>query len=55
MAARRELVPSVSQAKMAHYTEIRERFSRSNAVNGDDGEADMQKLNNKGKGKDESD
>ncbi len=52
--ALRELVPSVSQAEMARYAEIRERFSRSNAANGDDaadGEADMQELNDKGKGK----
>ncbi|KAI9456224.1 AAA-domain-containing protein [Lactarius psammicola] len=52
--ALRELVPSVSQAEMSHYAEIRERFSRFNAANGDDatdGEADMQESNNKGKGK----
>ena len=29
MAALRELVPSVSQAEMARYAQIRERFSRS--------------------------
>jgi peroxin-6 len=51
-AALRELVPSVSQAEMARYAEIRERFSRSNA-NGDaaDGEVDMHDFKNKGKGK----
>ncbi len=52
--ALRELVPSVSQAEMARYAEIRERFSRSNVTNGDaaaDGEASIQGLNNKGKGK----
>ncbi len=50
-AALHELVPSVSQAEMAHYAEIRERFSRSDVANdGDpaDGEA---KLNHKDKGK----
>ena len=52
-AALRELVPSVSQAEMAHYAEIRERFSRSNAANGDS-EADTQESNTKGKGKEKS-
>ncbi|KAI9510375.1 AAA-domain-containing protein [Russula earlei] len=38
-AALRELVPSVSEAEMARYAQIRERFSRSvNANNGDTGE-----------------
>ena len=53
-AALRELVPSVSQAEMARYAEIRERFSRSSVTNGDaaaDGEADAQEFRNKGKGK----
>ncbi|KAH9001680.1 AAA-domain-containing protein [Lactarius akahatsu] len=40
-AALRELVPSVSQAEMSHYAEIRERFSRSNAAN-DDAAADSE-------------
>ncbi|KAH8983667.1 peroxisomal biogenesis factor 6 [Lactarius hatsudake] len=59
-AALRELVPSVSQAEMSHYAEIRERFSRSNAANDDtaaDSEVDMHsrsKGKGKGKGKDES-
>lgn len=45
-AALRELVPSVSQAEMARYAEIRERFSRSDG-NGE--EADIQESNTKGK------
>ena len=51
-AALQELVPSVSQAEMARYAEIRERFSLSNA-NGDaaEEEADMHEFKNKGKGK----
>jgi peroxin-6 len=51
-AALRELVPSVSQTEMAHYAEIREGFSRSNAANGD--AAAGEASNTKGKGKDES-
>jgi peroxin-6 len=52
-AARRELVPSVSQAEMARYAQIRERFSRSRATNAADGDVDKQGLvtNAKGKGK----
>ncbi|KAH9999039.1 AAA-domain-containing protein [Russula vinacea] len=53
--ALRELVPSVSQAEMANYVQIRERFSRSvNASSTDaDGDEDDQELdiNTKGKGK----
>ena len=51
--ALRELVPSVSQAEMARYAEIRERFSRSSAANGEaaDGEAVVQEFKDKGKGK----
>ena len=51
-AALQELVPSVSQAEMARYAEIRERFSLVNA-NGDaaEEEVDMHELKNKGKGK----
>ena len=44
-AALRELVPSVSQAEMAHYAQIRQRFSRSmNASNPDEDEVDDQEL-----------
>ena len=52
-AALRELVPSVSQAEMAHYAQIRERFSRSaNASNADDVDGQGRNTNNtKGKGK----
>jgi peroxin-6 len=51
-AALRELVPSVSQAEMAHYAQIRERFSRSNAVNADVDDDMVDKImNTKGKGK----
>ncbi|KAF8270391.1 AAA-domain-containing protein [Lactarius quietus] len=52
-AALRELVPSVSHAEMAHYAEIRERFSRSDVANDDaaDGETDVYEFKNKGKGK----
>ncbi|KAH9174255.1 AAA-domain-containing protein [Lactarius sanguifluus] len=57
-AALRELVPSVSQAEMSRYAEIRERFSRSNAANDDtgaDSEVDMHsRSKGKGKGKDVS-
>ncbi len=62
-AALRDLVPSVSQAEMAKYAQIRERFSRSvnTASNADaDGDADDQRLNinikeeGKGKGKDDN-
>ncbi|KAH9056622.1 AAA-domain-containing protein [Lactarius vividus] len=61
-AALRELVPSVSQAEMSHYAEIRERFSRSNAADDDDDDtaaADSEveihgRSKGKGKGKDES-
>lgn len=51
-AALHELVPSVSQAEMTRYAEIRERFSRSDA-DGDaaDEEVNMHKVKNKGKGK----
>ena len=49
-AALRELVPSVSQAEMARYAEIRERFSLSN-VNGDAAEEEVDEFKNKGKGK----
>ena len=52
-AALRELVPSVSQAEMARYAEIRERFSLSN-VNGDAAEEEVDEFKNKGKGKDVS-
>ena len=54
-AALRELVPSVSQAEMARYAEIRERFSHSNA-NGDaaEEEVDIREFKNKGKGKEVS-
>jgi peroxin-6 len=54
-AALRELVPSVSQAEMANYAQIRERFSRS--VNASDADADGDvgdqglNINTKGKGK----
>ncbi|KAI9456995.1 hypothetical protein BJY52DRAFT_1416952 [Lactarius psammicola] len=44
-------------AEMAHYAEIRERFSRSNVNNGNDAadsEASVQGLYNKGKSKDKS-
>jgi hypothetical protein len=58
-AALRELVPSVSQAEMAHYTQIRERFSRSlKADNPDVGsDVDDQRIdtNTKGKGKSKED
>ncbi len=57
-AALRDLVPSVSQAEMAKYAQIRERFSRSvnTASNADvDGGADDQRSNintkEEGKGK----
>ncbi|KAI0003309.1 P-loop containing nucleoside triphosphate hydrolase protein [Russula compacta] len=52
-AALRELVPSVSQAEMAHYAQIREGFSRSvNASNADDADGKERNTNNtKGKGK----
>jgi peroxin-6 len=57
-AALRELVPSVSQAEMANYARIRERFSRSVNASDDDTDADDdmdgQRLNiniTKGKGK----
>jgi peroxin-6 len=53
--ALRELVPSVSQAEMANYAQIRERFSRSvNPSSADaDGDEDDQTIdiNTKGKGK----
>jgi hypothetical protein len=45
-----DLVPSVSQAEMAKYAQIRQRFSRSTA----DGDADEQgpsNIDTKGKGK----
>ena len=50
-AALRDLVPSVSQAEMAKYAQIRERLSRS--VNTADGRVDDQgsNINTKGKGK----
>ena len=50
-AALRELVPSVSQAEMENYEQIRKRFSRS--VNASHADADDQGLNinSKGKGK----
>jgi hypothetical protein len=58
-AALRELVPSVSQAEMAHYAQIRERFSRSvKADNPDvDDDVDHQEINtiSKGKGKSRDD
>ena len=50
-AARRELVPSVSQAEMARYAQIRERFSRSRAANAADGDVDKQELVTNAKGK----
>jgi hypothetical protein len=55
-AALRDLVPSVSQAEMAKYRQIRQRFSRSvnTASHADaDGGADDQESNidTKGKGK----
>lgn len=57
-AALRDLVPSVSQAEMAKYAQIRQRFSRSvNTMTGShadaDGGADDQGSNTdtKGKGK----
>lgn len=55
-AALRDLVPSVSQAEMAKYAQIRQRFSRSvnnNATDGDGGADGNQGLNidTKGKGK----
>ena len=58
-AALRELVPSVSQAEMANYAQIRERFSRSvnvSKIDADD-DADDQDLNIniKGKGKSRDD
>jgi len=59
-AALRELVPSVSQAEMAHYAQIRQRFSPSmNASNPDeDSEVDDQEIDtstkDKGKSKDDS-
>jgi peroxin-6 len=59
MAALRELVPSVSQAEMAHYAQIRERFSRSLTADKPDvgGDVDDQKIdiNTKGKGKSKDD
>jgi peroxin-6 len=58
MAALRELVPSVSQAEMAHYTQIRERFSRSLTADKPDvgGDVDDQRIDidTKGKGKGKS-
>ena len=60
LAARLDPVPSVSQAEMAHYAQIRERFSRSmNASNPDeDSEVDDQEIDtstkDKGKSKDDS-
>lgn len=39
-AALRELVPSVSQAEMARYAQIRDRFSRSVNANNSDDDAD---------------
>ncbi len=52
-AALRELVPSVSQAEMAHYAQIRERFSRSmNASNPDENsEVDDQEIDTSTKDK----
>jgi peroxin-6 len=59
MAALRELVPSVSQAEMAHYAQIRERFSRSLKADNPDvgGDVDDQgiDINSKGKGKSRDD
>ena len=53
--ALRELVPSVSQAEMANYVQIRERFSRSvnaSSTNADGDEDDQElDINTKGKGK----
>jgi hypothetical protein len=60
-AALRELVPSVSQAEMARYAQIRERFSGSvNASNSDDNvDGDIHDhgidANTKDKGKDRDD
>jgi peroxin-6 len=60
-AALRELVPSVSQAEMARYAQIRERFSGSmNTDNAnEDGDVDDPGINtiskNKGKGKSRDD
>ena len=52
-AALRDLVPSVSQAEMAKYAQIRQRFSRS--VNTADGGAGDQgsNIDTKGKGRDD--
>jgi hypothetical protein len=54
-AALRELVPSVSQAEMARYAQIRERFSRSVNTNDANVDSDMDDrelgVNTKGKGK----
>jgi hypothetical protein len=52
-AALRELVPSVSKSEMAHYAQIRERFSRSmNASNpGEDSEMDDQEIDTSTKDK----
>jgi len=59
MAALRELVPSVSQAEMARYAQIRERFSRSQKADKPDvgGDVDDQRIdiNTKGKGKSKDD
>lgn len=55
-AAQRKLLPSVSQAEMTNYEQIRKRFSRS--VNASDADADDQGLNinikGKGKARDDS-
>ncbi|KAI0303446.1 P-loop containing nucleoside triphosphate hydrolase protein [Multifurca ochricompacta] len=58
-AALRELVPSVSQAEMAHYSQIRERFSRADGANANvDVDVGKQESNvdpkGKGKGRDDS-
>jgi peroxin-6 len=50
-AALGELVPSVSQAEMANYAQIRERFSRSVNANDDADDQDLNINTAKGKGK----
>jgi hypothetical protein len=51
MAALCELVPSVSQAEMAHYAQIRERFSRSLKIGNPDVDVDDQELDTNSKNK----
>jgi hypothetical protein len=41
-AALWELVPSVSQAEMAHYAQIRQRFSRSMTASNSDEDSDVE-------------